>query len=82
MFPPNFAKWAFIACLYDKVASEQFKHGRLLTKEEFVKSAIVIATTPEGVGELAQGPHPVTFVQVNVPGPPAGKPLAGIFERN
>ena len=80
MFPPDFGKWAFIACLFDNVASERLRAGYLLTKEEFLKSAIVIATTPEGIGEIVEGRHPVTFVHAQMQAKPAGMPLAGLMQ--
>lgn len=66
-----------IACLYDIIATQQLKAGRLLSREEFIRSAIVIATTPEGVAELALSEvAPVQFVNVHVQGgQPAGKPI-------
>lgn len=74
-FPKDFAKWAFMAALYDEVAANHLKMGQIIGRELFLKAALPVQTTPEAIAEIALSQHPIGFMRQPLPNP---KRLVGL----
>lgn len=79
LFSVEVCKWLFIAALYELVRENHVRMGAMLSREDFLKKGVWIATTPEAVAEVALGPHPMEFVKSVAPVPQPQSPRNGII---